>query len=207
MILNRSLIQFSIRPEVLLKGTHIRMDWATKKFDNKHYGSFKITRKVSKSAYELALPSTWQGIHPIFNESLLTPYHQGVFPSQEGPKPPPSDIIEQEEEHEIKEIVDSWKHCGNLEHLIHWHGYLREEHKWKKTSELKHTQDAIKEFHHKNPNAPRLTIKLKLHSLFNSPDFLKYHKRFNHLPNEMFEIPMSSEPCLTGILVDQEFNF
>ena len=202
----QSPIQFSIGQEVLLKGTHIQTDWATKKFNDKCYRPFKITRKVSKSAYELALPSTWRGIHPVFNESLLTPYHQGIFPSQEKPKPPPPDIIKQEEEHEIEEIIDSWKHCRNLEYLVHWCGYSCEEHKWKKMSELKYAQDAIKEFHHKNPNASRLIIKLKLCSLFNSPDFLEYWKQFNCLPNEMFKIPTLSEPCLTGILVDQEFD-
>ena len=55
----------------------------------------------------------WQGIHPVFNESLLTPYHKGVFPSQEKPKSPPAEIIEQEEEHKIEEIIDSQKHYGN----------------------------------------------------------------------------------------------
>ena len=78
-------IQFSIGQEVLLEGTHIRTDRVTKNFDDKHYRPFKITQKVGKSAYELALPSTWSGIHPVFNELLLTPYHQGVFPSQEKP--------------------------------------------------------------------------------------------------------------------------
>ena len=76
-----SPIQFSIGQEVLLEGTHIWMDQATKKFNNKRYGPFKIIWKVSKSIYELALSSMWQGIHPVFNESLLTPYHQGIFPS------------------------------------------------------------------------------------------------------------------------------
>ena len=129
----------------------------------------------------------WRGIHPIFNESLLTPYHKDIFPFQEKQKPPPPETIKQEEEHEIKEIIDSRKHCGNLEYLVHWCGYPHEEHEWKKTSELKHAQDAIKEFHCKNPNAPQLTIKIKLCSLFNDPDFLEYRKRFNRLLNEMFE--------------------
>ena len=137
---------------------------------------------------------------------MLTPYNKGTFPSQEKPKPPPLTIVEQEEEHKIEEIVDSRKHHGKLEYLVHWRGYPREEHEWKKTSELKHAQDAIKEFHHKNPNAPCLAIKIKLCSLFNDPDFLEYRKRFNRLPNEMFEIPTSAEPCLTGILVDWEFD-
>ena len=202
----RSPIQFSIRQEVLLKGTYIWTDRATKKFDNKHYRPFKIIQKVGESAYKLTLPSMWWGIHPVFNKSLLTPYHKGVFPSQEKPKPPLPDIIEQEEEHKIKQIVDSWKHRENLEYLVHWRGYPHEECEWKKMSELKHAQDAIKEFHCKNPNAPRLAIKIKLHSLFNDPDFLKYWKQFNRLPNEMFKIPTSTEPCLTGILVDWEFD-
>ena len=191
----RSPIQFFIRQEVLLEGTHIRMDWATKKFDDKHYRPFKIIRKVGESAYELALPSTWWGIHPVFNESLLTSYHQGIFPSQEKPTPPQYHWTGRK----------AWDR-RNLEYLIHWCGYPHKERKWKKMSELKHAQDAIKKFHCKNPNAPRLTIKLKLCSLFDFPDFLKYQKWFNCLPNEMFKIPMSSEPCLTGILVDQEFN-
>ena len=103
----QSTIEFTMGQEVLLEGTHIRTDRATKKFDDKRYCPFKITRKVRQSAYELALPSMWKGIHPIFNESLLTPYHQGTFPSQEKPKPPPLTIVEQEEEQEIEEIVDS----------------------------------------------------------------------------------------------------
>ena len=89
---------------------------------------------------------------------------------------------------------------------MHWRSYPCEEREWKKTSELKHAQDAIKDFHHKNPNTPWLVIKLKLCSLFDDPDFLKYRKQFNCLPNEMFEIPTLAEPCLTGILVDQEFD-
>ena len=95
---------------------------------------------------------------------------------------------------------------GKLKYLVHWRGYLREEREWKKTSELKHAQDAIKEFHRKNPNAPRLAIKIKLRSMFDDPDFLEYRKRFNRLPNEMFEFPTTEDPCLTGILVDREFD-
>ena len=127
----------------------------------------------------------------------MTPYHQGVFSSQEKPKPPPPDIIEQEEEHKIEEIVEFQKHHGNLEYLIYWQGYLQEEREWKKTSELRHAQDAIKEFHRKNSNAPRLPIKVKLHFLFDSPEFLEYQKYFNRFPNKMFEIPTSSEPSLS----------
>ena len=106
----------------------------------------------------------------------MTPYHQGVFSSQEKPKPPPSNIIKQEKEHKIEEIVDSQKHHGNLKYLVHWCGYPHEECEWKKMSELRHAQDAIKEFHHKNPNTPHLAIKVKLHSLFDSPEFLEYWK-------------------------------
>ena len=102
--------------------------------------------------------------------------------------------------------MDSRKYHGKLEYLVHWHRYPREEREWKKTSELKHVQEAIKEFHRKNPNAPHLAIKIKLCSMFDDPDFLEYCKRFNHLPNEMFEILTSAEPCLTGILVDREFD-
>ena len=62
---------------------------------------------MSQAYWLFHLPPTWHSIHPVFNKSLLTPYNQGVFPSQEKPKPSPSNIIKQEEEHEIEEIVDS----------------------------------------------------------------------------------------------------
>ena len=71
--------------------------------------------------FYLVILSTWCGIHPVFNKLLLTPYHQGVFSSQEKPKPPPPDIIKQEEEHEIQEVVDSQKHWkSRISHTLAW---------------------------------------------------------------------------------------
>lgn len=39
------------------------------------------------------------------------------------------------EEQEVQEIVDSRLRRDKLEYLIHWKGFLREEHEWKKASE------------------------------------------------------------------------
>ena len=56
--------------------------------------------KIGESAYRLQLPDRWRAIHPVFNESLLTPRRSPVFASQKRPAPPPPDIINNEAEYE-----------------------------------------------------------------------------------------------------------
>ena len=53
------------------------------------------------------LPLTWKKIHPVFNESLLTPHKQPKFPSQQQPGKQPPVIVNDAEEYEVEEILDS----------------------------------------------------------------------------------------------------
>ncbi|SJL00116.1 uncharacterized protein ARMOST_03428 [Armillaria ostoyae] len=53
--------------------------------------------------------STWR-IYPVFNETLLHPYTPPVFPNQEHPPPPPPDIVDSNEQYEVKAILDD-KHA------------------------------------------------------------------------------------------------
>ena len=59
-----------------------------KKLDNKRLGPFTILEKVGNSAYRLQLPKSWNRIHPVFNEILLSPNHPPKFASQSIPEPP-----------------------------------------------------------------------------------------------------------------------
>ena len=100
------------------------------------YGPFPIIKKVGKSAYHLQLPPTWK-IHPIFNESYLTPYNPPAFPIQKSPPPPPPEIVDGLEQYEVKEILDSQFHQNQLQYLVKWKRYPSEENTWELERNLK----------------------------------------------------------------------
>ena len=98
---------FQVGDQVWLEATHIVSDQPTRKLDDKRFGPFSILSKHGESVYKLRLPVMWKIIYPIFNECVLTPYTPPQFPSQMRPPPPPSDLVEDIEEQEVKEILDS----------------------------------------------------------------------------------------------------
>ena len=64
----------------------------------------------------LDIPESWKkaGIHPTFNEKLVTPYHVPSFPSQQKLPPPPLVIINEQEEYEVQKILDSKMQWGKV---------------------------------------------------------------------------------------------
>ena len=141
---------------VWLEGHHIKTDRPMKKLEDKRYGPFKITEKVGKSAYRLQLPRTWKGIHPVFNEAVLSPYTPPAYPSQHHPPPPPPDIVNGEEQYEIEDLMDSKMDRGKLKYLVKWKGYPREQWTWEPRETLLHdAKKIVEDFHRRHPNAPR----------------------------------------------------
>lgn len=141
---------------VWLEGYHIKTDRPMKKLEDKRYGPFKIMAKVGKSAYHLQLPRTWKGLHPVFNEAVLSPYTPPSYASQRRPLPPPPDIVNGEEQYEIEDLMDSKMERGKLKYLVKWKGYPREQWTWEPRENL--LQDAkkiVEDFHKRHPNAPR----------------------------------------------------
>jgi hypothetical protein len=77
------------------------------KLDYKLIGPYTIIEKVGSRAYKLDLPPSIQ-LHPVFHISLLEPAGPDSEPSPGHIQPPPPPvIIDNEEEWELKEIVDS----------------------------------------------------------------------------------------------------
>ena len=91
----------------MLEGTNIETTRPTRKLADKRYGPFAIIEKVGSSAYKLKLPPSWSQKHPVFNESLLTPYKSPAFTSQRTPAPPLPELVNDELEYEVEEIQDS----------------------------------------------------------------------------------------------------
>jgi hypothetical protein len=151
----RPAMNYDIGDKVYIDGTNIRSDRPTKKLEDRRYGPFQIIKKVGRSAYKLKIPPTWRGIHPVFNESLLTPHKKPKYPSQQQPPPPPPIIIEDQPEYEVEYIRDSKYKRGKLHYLIHWKGYQREDETWEPVSNVKNVPRLIAEFHKKHPDKPK----------------------------------------------------
>ena len=195
---------------VLLEATNIKTKQPSKKLDNKRYGPFKVIKKEGLASYCLKLDKSWHQIHSVFHKSLLHPYHQGNFPSQKQALPPPPEIISGVEEAKVEYIIDS-KHIGNtIYYLIHWKGFPCKENKCIPIKELANAQMVIRDFHHSNPDASQLTIKIWKMSmedtpclcpiclriplpspspLFSSPECKELQKQYNKYNSSYFEFP------------------
>jgi hypothetical protein len=113
--------------------------------------------KVGELAYRIELPDNWWLLHPVFNESLLTPYTKPAFPSQRRPLPPPPDVIGEELEYKVEKVLDS-RICRAgrnpfIEFLIAWKGYSPEHNQWIKKKDL-FAQELLADFHKRYPQKP-----------------------------------------------------
>ena len=60
-----------------------------------------MVKRVGEVAYELSLPASMSGIHPVFHVSLLRKYQDGGRQSS----PPPAVLLDGEEECEIQQVL------------------------------------------------------------------------------------------------------
>lgn len=178
---------YKIGDKVWLEGNNIRTDRPMKKLDNKRHGPFLIKKKIGDSAYELDLPKTWRQIHPVFNESLLTPYVEPSYESQKKPDRPLPVILEEEETgiYEVKLVHDSRMRRRKLQYLIEWEGYpAQSDWTWEPEINLADAKEAIADFHILHPSAPRrIEIRLQFHrNPFNYCDPIP-----NRRPKQLFD--------------------
>ncbi len=105
---------------------------------------------MSPVNYRLKLPTQWS-IHDVFHIDLLTPYHETATHGLNYSRPPP-DLVDKEEEYEVKKILDSWrfgKRC-KLQYLIKWKGYPDLDNEWVNKDNV-HANKVIREFKNRNP--------------------------------------------------------
>jgi hypothetical protein len=121
--------------KVWLEGTNISTKRPAKKLDNKHYGPFVVEKKVGEASYKLKLPKTWNPVHPVFNETLLSPYRRPQFAGQSTDTRPPPVIVDGHREYEIEVIQDSRvNRSGVFQYLVKWKGYPNSECTWEPES-------------------------------------------------------------------------
>ena len=149
---------------VLLNMKNIRTTRQMKKLDNLRDGPLEVVRKVGKASYQLKLPIAWAkaGIHPVFNETLLHPYHKPVFPSQQTDPPPPPDIIDDHEEFEVERILDARMRRGKVQYLVKWKGYPDVDNLWIPIESCQNAREELDDFYRRFPSKPRPTTLRRL---------------------------------------------
>ena len=141
---NRGFTPFAKGDKVWLEARNLKRSITNPKFASKCEGPFTIVKVLSPITYQLRLPKMWK-IHHTFHASLLTPYRENEVHSQNFPAPPP-DLIEGEEEYEIKKILCHRGSPSTRMFLIRWKGYLAEEDSWIAERELKHAKSAPEDY-------------------------------------------------------------
>ncbi|SJL02913.1 uncharacterized protein ARMOST_06254 [Armillaria ostoyae] len=177
---------YHARDHIWLDATNLHLPRPKKKLDDKRIGPFKILEKTGASTYKLQLPLHWK-IHPCFNEKLLTPYVPPTFPNQEQLPPPPPDLIEDEEQWEIEEVLDSKTRKVRAtrgqpsttvnDYYIKWKGWTREHNSWVTESEMGNAKEAIADYKKKTKRNERVAI-IKIATTSKSPLAMIINHRF-----------------------------
>ena len=111
--------------KVYLLTKNLKFKQPSSKLDHVRIGPFEVEKQTSKVNYQLKLPAKAQ-IHPNLHVLLLEP----------APKNAPVQTewnIEEEEEYNVKKILDSRKINGKDHYLVKWLGYGNEENSWEPT--------------------------------------------------------------------------
>ena len=150
-------IEYKPKDKVWLKGKNLWSTRLTKKFTNKQYGPFKNLEKIGSSAYRLKIPKSWTGVYLVFNEILLSPYHEPTYSGQKKPPPPLPIEVEGHPEYEVEAILGMRK-CGRgMQYLVKWKGYGPEENTWESAQNVKDVQ-ALDEYFDNHPQACQLRL-------------------------------------------------
>ncbi|MBW0548377.1 hypothetical protein O181_088092, partial [Austropuccinia psidii MF-1] len=94
-------------------------------------------------------------IHPVFHISLLEPVNTSTIPKRHQAPPLPI-IIEEEEEWEVSQILDSRIKRGKLWYLLEWKAFSQDSERstWEPTESLKNCLELVVDFHSLYPHKP-----------------------------------------------------
>ncbi|MBW0591458.1 hypothetical protein O181_131173 [Austropuccinia psidii MF-1] len=118
-------------------------------------GPFQVLTKIGSHAYHLKLPQQWKSVHLVFHVSLLEPVKQSTIQNQ-NQLPLPPVIVEEREEWEAAQVLDSKPKRGTLWYLVEWKGFSEDPQRptWEPDSKPTNSQDLVKDFHSFYPNKP-----------------------------------------------------
>ncbi|MBW0468281.1 hypothetical protein O181_007996 [Austropuccinia psidii MF-1] len=126
---NRSITpDFQPWDKVWLASNIIKTTRPTKKVAERWLGSFEDLKKSGSHAYHLKLPQQWNSVHPVLHVSLLEPVKKSSIPYQHQ-FPPPQALMEEQEEWEVAQVLDSKLKRGKLWYIVEWKGFSEDSEK------------------------------------------------------------------------------
>ncbi|CCO35597.1 hypothetical protein BN14_09715 [Rhizoctonia solani AG-1 IB] len=118
-------LSFEIGEEVWLDARNVNLKTKSPKLTDQRLGPFKVTEKISDTAYRLKLPATMR-VHDVFYVGLLSKVKKDEKRKWENWPPPIT--VDGEEEYIVEGITDSRENKkGKWEYLVKWKGYGPEE--------------------------------------------------------------------------------
>ncbi|MBW0516154.1 hypothetical protein O181_055869 [Austropuccinia psidii MF-1] len=153
---NREILpDFQPGDKVRLASKNIKTKRPTKKLSERSLGPFEVIKKIGSHAYHLKLPSQWKSVHPVFHVSLLELVKQSAIPNCHQFPPPPV-LVEEKEEWEVAQDLDSKLKRGKLWNLVEWKGFSEDPERtsWESASNLTSSPDFVKDFHSFYPGKP-----------------------------------------------------
>jgi hypothetical protein len=139
---------------VWLDGSDIATNRPSSKLSHQRLGPFVVEACVSHGAYRLKLPYQCRCLHPVFPMVKLSPAHPDPIIGRRPTLPPPTTLIDGEEEYKVEAILDSRMRYNRLEYLLKFKGYDESHNQWEVHTHV-HAKLKIALFHHKYPGAAR----------------------------------------------------
>ena len=146
--------EYKVGDKAWLSLQNYSSDRPMKKLDHKWAGPFTITKIVSPAAIKLRLSAREKNIHPVVSVSSIRPYIPDEIAQRPQPPQPGPIIVDNQEEYEVEEVLDSRFRWGKLWYLVKFTGWSHSDNMWLPHTEV-HAPTAVEEFHLRHPDSPR----------------------------------------------------
>src|SRR5258708_25429021 len=124
-----------------------------KKLAHKWASPFTIPKDISPATIKLHLSTQEKNIHPVISISSVCPYMLDDIAKCPQPPQPGPIIINDQEEYEVEEVLDSRFRWGKLWYLVKFIGWSHSDNMW-----LPHLgvypPPVVEEFHLRHPDSP-----------------------------------------------------
>src|SRR5258707_3697415 len=124
-----------------------------KKLHHKWASPFAITKVISPAAIKLCLSAWEKNIHPIISVSIIHPYIPDEIVECPQPLQPSPIMVNDQEEYEVEEVLDSRFRRGKLWYLVKFIGWSHSDNMGLPHSEV-HAPAVVEEFHLWHPDSP-----------------------------------------------------
>src|SRR5258707_13182857 len=115
--------EYKVGDKAWLSRQNYSSDCPMKKLDHKWASPFTITKVISPATIKLHLSTQEKNIHPVISISSICPYMPDDIAECPQPLQPSPIIIDNQEEYEVEEVLDSSFRWGKLWYLLKFIGW------------------------------------------------------------------------------------